>query len=784
MKFQCDCGAKYAFEVTPEMVSQPIQFVCPGCGLDSSAQVNELIRAEFPETAGPAIPVSPTPAPIPTPPPVPQLRLHAGGARPTEAPVDKRDTRFCAKHPAVRVTELCRVCGKAICPKCMELFGYVCSPLCKEKAGLQGIEVPVFAGQKVHVERQRGRQMGRIVTIAALLGLVFLGVWFWYAWFGSVPKAVFAVRFENEPAYSGQSRLCGQEQIVFLHGDRLARYDLKTKKEIWSRPLVNKQQIAAQAAAAHKQLREAKDRIEGENPDADIKLPDLDKMTRQLERTAAADLDLRVFGQNIWVAGAGKLVRYDWDSGKPSSEVPLAGGFAAARVHGDELQFADTNADGQEVITHLNLATGQSRTETTGERGQGQLKKTASSPQPSPPLGEERGKRASPPKPSEADKLAARARKLALPGRVALPATLAVGMNQDRALAELRGENNGQPRPATAPAPDYDEHFAMIPARDGFAQLSVKLLESKVTARSAVKAPPKKSALDSLSGVNSGEAVNEQLNELQRTKGADIVYEDQSRYAVTIRAPGDKAAPDWTDEVTGPPELFPLPSVNVLAAGKTLIVLDRQNQEKWRSTLNFPIVRGSGSLDAASAPNGLGPVVERGDTLYVFDQGVLAAFDLATGAARWRLPAVGITSLFFDDAGMIYVNSTTASPESIKYSRQIDLTQKPAPVVMKLDPRTGKTLWSTQPGGVISYLSGKFIYTLQSYRPDDAEEEDAPDTGLETPPYLRLRRLNPENGKVLWEHFQQRAPLDVQFDRNSIQLVFKKEVQVLRYLTF
>ena len=409
----------------------------------------------------------------------------------------------------------------------------------------------------------------------------------------------------------------------------------------------------------------------------------------------------------------------------------------------------------------------------------------ASSPQPSPPLGEEREKRAAP-KPSEADKLAARAQKLALPGRVALPATLAVGMNQDRALAELRGENDSsRPRPATAPAPDFDEHFAMIPARDGFAQFSVKLLESKVTARSAVKAPPKKSALDgSLSGVNSAEAANELLNEMQRNKGGDIVYEDQSRYAVTIRAPGDKAAPDWTGEVTGPPEIFPLPTVNVLAAGKTLIVLDRQNQEKWRSTLNFPIARGSGSLDAANAPNGLGPVVERGDTLYVFDQGVLAAFELATGAARWRLPAVGITSLFFDDAGMIYVNSTTASPESIKYSRQIDLSQKPAPVVMKLDPRTGKTLWSTQPGGVISYLSGKFIYTLQSYRPDDAEEENAPDTGLETPPYLRLRRLNPENGKVLWEHFQQRAPLDVQFDRNTIQLVFKKEVQVLRYLAF
>jgi hypothetical protein len=34
----------------------------------------------------------------------------------------------------------------------------------------------------------------------------------------------------------------------------------------------------------------------------------------------------------------------------------------------------------------------------------------------------------------------------------------------------------------------------------------------------------------------------------------------------------------------------------------------------------------------------------------------------------------------------------------------------------------------------------------------------------------------------MWEHFQQRAPLDVRFDRNTIRLVFKKEVQVLRTL--
>ena len=77
---------------------------------------------------------------------------------------------------------------------------------------------------------------------------------------------------------------------------------------------------------------------------------------------------------------------------------------------------------------------------------------------------------------------------------------------------------------------------------------------------------------------------------------------------------------------------------------------------------------------------------------------MLTAFDLATGNARWRLPSVGIVGLFFDDKGMMYVNSTTASPENIKYSRQIDINQKTDAVFLKVDPKTGRILWSVETG--------------------------------------------------------------------------------------
>ncbi len=51
MKLQCACGAKYAFDLTPEMLQNPVRFVCPGCGLDSSEYVNQLVSEQFAEQA-------------------------------------------------------------------------------------------------------------------------------------------------------------------------------------------------------------------------------------------------------------------------------------------------------------------------------------------------------------------------------------------------------------------------------------------------------------------------------------------------------------------------------------------------------------------------------------------------------------------------------------------------------------------------------------------------------------------------------------------------------------
>src|ERR1017187_4450173 len=222
-----------------------------------------------------------------------------------------------------------------------------------------------------------------------------------------------------------------------------------------------------------------------------------------------------------------------------------------------------------------------------------------------------------------------------------------------------------------------------------------------------MKGPPQKSALDSgnVNVTRTAEVANEILNEMQRDRGGDTVEEDQSRYQVAIRRPGSTEAADWTGEVVGPPALFPLKTVNVLTAGKTVIVFDKTNRKLWQTALAYSVVHGAGAFGGENTQFGGGPCVKRGDSLFVFDQAVLTAFDLATGNVRWRLPSVGIAGLFFDDRGMMYVNSTTASPENIKYAREIDINQKTDAVFLKINPRTGRQLWSTKPGGFISYLS-------------------------------------------------------------------------------
>jgi hypothetical protein len=821
VKIQCPCGTKYAFEVTPEMAQTPVQFVCQACGLDSSDVVNELIRQEL---ASAATVIAPPPEPAPGPPLAATARVRVQPRQTTESPTgDTHSVAVCPKHPGQAMTHRCLVCQKPICPKCMENFGYVCSPLCKAKAEAQGIAVPVYARQKSVVEARRWRKTGLISGAATAVVVGLLGFWFWYAWFGSVLHPVFSLRFP-EAVSSGQSCLSQTNQIIFLHGTMLSRYDIRAKKEIWSRELISKKQVYDAVAQMYEEERIA----DGEKPtQGRLEVPKLlrwDKILEQEQRDAEASLKLHVRGRSIWVREPvslrrrdWKLVRCDWDTGKPLQELLPEPGLTKWSTWGDEMLLSAYGSRGRQAVVHINLVSGAWRIDkfgllpevetssSSGKAPDGKPAGAASKGQemaglPTGVPGKDRGKALDP------AKVAQDVQNLPLADRIALPASLSSQLHQERILAELDDEPEPPPRARRASGPGQQPleraaaaaqarareeanlesiPFTLMLCDDGYIQLGVRLLEKKLLTRTAMKAPPAKSVLDgNLTVDKTADLANEILNEMQRSRGGDTVTEDQSRYQVTVRRPDRKEVSDWTGEVIGSPSLFPLRTVSVIAAGKTIVVLDKTNKKLWQGTNSYEIVGRARGLNEEDARFGQGPCAEHGDALYVIDEAVLSAFDLQTGKVRWRLPSVGVQGLFFDDAGELYLNTTTASPESIKYPRQIDVRQRVSSIVMKVDPRTGKILWTADPGGFIAYVSGKFIYTLQSLDAHEGKEENPYATGLEIPSHVVIRRLNPDTGRSMWVHTQRRAPLDVRFERNTVEMVFKKEVQVLSFLTF
>jgi hypothetical protein len=759
MKIQCSCGAKFAFDATPEMLQNPVKFVCPSCGQDSSDFVNDLIRQEFGGQTPPPPVAARTAA---------RLKVSLEDARAPQPETAPAVSKFCSKHPHERATGKCAVCQKPICPKCLELFGYFCSPLCKGKAEAQNLDVPVYAGRKDVVEAKFWRKTGLMIGAICTVMLLALGAWTWYAWFGSVPHTYFSVRFEDaDRAYFGRSQLVGKDQIVFLHGWTLARYDLKTKKQVWSLELVTKRQIDDAIKAANDEDARMN---EGDGFHHHRSQDDIARLAKQ---RLQAELSLCVSGQNIWVGRGDRLTHYDWDSGKALREITLPESGGEVVANGGELLLP-----GAQSVTHISLASGDSRVEQFGAPGAVPLASVQNSATGGlPGTGADNGQ------PLDPQKVEAQAQNLNLPARIALPALLGNAQHEQQLEAALKDDQPQRPKNVQTP-PAGTESFQIVPGKIGFVQFSTRLLEERMVTRSAMKAPGKSVFNGDLNATKTTEAANEILNEIQRNNGGGTVTEDESRYQVTVHLPDAAGTSDWTGEVVGPPQLFVLKTVNVIAAGKTVIVLDKANKRLWQAALTYNLSVSGGGFPGATSQFGAGPCVEHGGTLYVFDQAVLAAYELNTGNARWRLPSVGVVGLFFDDQDNVYVNTTTGNPDDIKYSRQIDISRKTEAVLFKVDSKSGRTLWSIKPGGYISYLSGKFIYTVESYDPNPADEEAANDltAALQKPPYLHIARIRPADGRVLWEHTQERAPIDTRFNDNSIELIFKKEVQVLRYL--
>lgn len=790
MKIQCQCGTKYAFDVTPEMAANPVKLVCQNCGADNSLAVNMLIQQQFPATATASAP--PPVAMAPPPPPVesaPRMKVVVHVATPAQeaAPTSEAAApQMCRKHPGHFTSDQCRVCHKPICPQCMVLFGYVCSAFCKNEAETRGIELPVYANQAGVAARRETRKLGKLIF--GILGGValLLGAYIWYLAAGSRPQVVFAAPFKN-PAYHAGGKLF-ERDLVVLHGGRLARFGWKDNREIWGVDVIDMQKIEAEAAEALVQENAEIERWKKEGG-GDFAPPrhSKEEFAKLFLSRAQSDYTLHVHDQNLWLRSDEKLVQYDWATGKAGKEVALKGNIERTIVSPDALLIFASTETGEDLIK-MDWKSGETQTQPLRARPTlavlnrtnltNQVRATLATAARTNALAAQRGTPANP---------ALKGYKVAQPDplqvRLAAPA-IAANTVQNKRIERALEEDDDERRPASFNVA-FSEGPQFILDRGNVVEFSTKLLERKIIERQAMKAPPKKSALEG--NVNQSATVaiaNEIFNDFQREATGGVEKEDVSRYEVTIK----RTSPDASEtkmEVIGEPELFPLQTVDLLIAGKSLHVLNKAGKKLWESKLNFDTGGGfgPGAWGGDLIANASAPGVERDNLLYFFDQGVLACFELATGNARWRQPTVGVTKLLFDDKGMLYVDTTTGSIDKLKYSQQVDISDKSYPVIIKIDPKTGKALWRSERHGRLSHVFGKLVYTMEWSGGDDDESPTGLGIpGAYTPPHIRLRRLSASNGEVKWEHYQKRAPLNVDIQNNTIQLVFKKEVQVLKFI--
>jgi hypothetical protein len=766
VKIQCACGTKFAFEVEPVNGRMPMNINCPGCNAGALDLANaEIARQLAPTPASPAARITVPPAtirvaapaappPQTTPPPVGVPRVSGGALRISKppsshapAPAASPDSgepaqtaalvsaegapSLCPRHKNEPALETCRVCGKPICPKCMEQFGYVCSVICRQQAARRQIEVPVYAHQKSVVTARSSMMARRMIYASIAMVVLLTGLWIWYTWFARNPKVVYSIAIAkpnyelgDKPAFLPEDfyQLIGPGRLLSIKNKRLAVFDVAQQKELWSVPL----KAGADAPAKTPPMKTVKN-------GAGANLVDWEALYAEDYLWA----NPRVFAtpSDLWVSfpNSRRLDRFDPQTGAVK-EVPIKNKILRV-TSADNTLLVISGTDTPQTLTEINLPDGTIQSEDIAAN------------QPAPE--------------TKSVQPAAKPGKPALSKPKNVPAA--------PALAALSEE------------PDADFSYQATPdfvaAGPNVVQFNTKLLEHKVIAHEAMK-PKGKSILESgnLTAGQSLDATQELLNDQQRERTGGKEEEDVSRYQVTLHRLLAKGIPDWTGEVIGPPEFIPLKTVDLVAAGNSLFVFEKENKKKWEAKLTYRVPSRYSSEEGESAG---APWLETKDALYFADQGILTRFDIANGNVRWRLNSVGVSSIQADQRGKLYVTSTTAGPESIKYSQQINIYNKILPVLMKVDPESGQVLWKVTDTGDECLLSGKFVYATRTWQSIAALRlEDGPDT------HFDFTLFSPSSGKEIWNYRRSnRRVIRADVQNNWILLHFSDEVRVLKFFS-
>ena len=435
---------------------------------------------------------------------------------------------------------------------------------------------------------------------------------------------------------------------------------------------------------------------------------------------------------DLWILFPGRLVQYDRRSGNSKQEVPFNPPFFGLTQSDTGLTLISSDESDRQIITRIAFADGTVRTEPI------QSVSAAAVPADSP------AKSPATTSPSTNNQL----------GRILVAVKSVLPSNAKPAVRESQGDQ-------------------FVADGASVVQMKVDLIEHKVITHQAMRSQKKSLVENNLTAGQSLDAAEQMMNEARREQTGGVEEEDVSRYQVTLRRLPAGAAPDWTGEAIGPPSFYPLKNLGVLVSGKTIQVFDKNNKKLWSANLTYSVARRY-SRDFATESDP--PGVEAGNLLYVFDQGMLTSFDAATGEVHWRLTSVGISQVQLDAKKDLYVTSTTASPDTIQFSQQVDFSSKSGPVILKVAGATGKVLWRTEGIGDQCFVSGKYVYISK------AAENPLITPGEDPVFYFDLYRLSPSDGHAMWDYSQSRLPVQVEVQGNHILIHFRGELQVLKFL--
>ena len=625
--------------------------------------------------------------------------------------------QFCFIHKDQPVEAFCLTCKKPICLKCMKQTGYFCSIYCRSRAEQAGMKIPEYAGQERVV---RAREYKRVTQVGTALLLALLALFVGYEWYqvsGQKPKLKFSMPIATGDRLE-RAQFLDDHELLLVGADKVSVYDFKKDQPVWSKSLASYRPSQPPTLPPVALTDQPGDTARTTKPDQATMQKLADNMA-EYEDYFLPNTTARIEGDNIWVTTGRNIVCLDRGTGAEKSKAQVGGRIQEMTFGDGALVVVSSKGAYDRIFTRIELPSGTQQTE----------QRTIPEPPP-------RATRFDPDAP----------------------------VSTDPYVPEERRE--------------------FVAAGGNIAQLDVKLVEKKIVSVDTMKPVQQtKKDFDNLQVTQTREYAEDVINEMNRMKTGGTARVDQSRYAMTVQQVFGKDATPWTDEVTGPPALFALKTVDVVVAGNVMYVLDKNNQKLWQSTLSYPVARQFRSQVSSGEDAGRGsataPCIERGDTLYFFDQGVLTAFDIKTGAARWRMPSVGISKIQFDDKGMLYVTTTSASPESIQYYQQVNLSDKVMPIILKVDPANGKVLWRVEQTGDECYLSGKFVYITRTRTPAGLMALTSHSIASTN---FRLYRLNPRNGKPMWEYYREGDPSSVDFHDNAILFQFPDRVEVLKFL--